>query len=72
MMTRIETLLTVPEVAAATKLKPATIRKYVLNGTIPFHKVGATVRFRPSEIEHWIGGGEDGAPSGGGALLAFK
>jgi excisionase family DNA binding protein len=49
-----ETLMTVGEVAGVTKLTVATLRKYVLRKTIPFVKIGAAVRFKPSEIEKWI------------------
>jgi excisionase family DNA binding protein len=51
-----ETLMTVDEVAGITKLAAATVRKYVLRKTIPFVKIGAAVRFKPSEIEKWISG----------------
>jgi excisionase family DNA binding protein len=54
-----ETYLTIEEVAAYLKLANQTIRKYVLNKTIPYRKVQKSVRFRLSEIERWIdeGGG---------------
>jgi len=49
-----ETYLTVCEVAAAVKLSVQTIRRYVLKGEIPFHRIYRAVRFKPSEIELWI------------------
>jgi excisionase family DNA binding protein len=54
-----ETYLTIEEVAAYLKPAPQTIRKYVLNKSIPYRKVQKSVRFRLSEIEKWIdeGGG---------------
>jgi excisionase family DNA binding protein len=54
-----ETYLTIEEVAAYLKLAQQTIRKYVLNKSIPYRKVQKSVRFRLSEIEKWIdeGGG---------------
>jgi excisionase family DNA binding protein len=52
-----ETYLTIPELAAAVKLSEQTIRRYVLNREIPFHKLKKVVRFRPSEIEKWVEGG---------------
>jgi excisionase family DNA binding protein len=54
-----ETYLTIEEAAAYLKLAPQTIRKYVLNKSIPYRKVQKSVRFRLSEIEKWIdeGGG---------------
>jgi hypothetical protein len=39
------------------KLSGQTIRRYVLNKTIPYHKIQKAVRFRLSEIETWIDGG---------------
>jgi excisionase family DNA binding protein len=53
-----ETYLTIEEVAAYLKLAQPTIRKYVLNKTIPYRKVQKLVRFRLSEIEKWIDKGE--------------
>jgi predicted DNA-binding transcriptional regulator AlpA len=50
----LEKLLDVDEVAGITQLKAATIRKYVLQRSIPFHKILKAVRFVPSEIEAWI------------------
>jgi excisionase family DNA binding protein len=54
-----ETYLTIEEVAGYLKLAKQTIRKYVLNKSIPYRKVQKSVRFRLSEIERWIdeGGG---------------
>jgi excisionase family DNA binding protein len=55
-----ETYMTIEEVAAYLKLANQTIRKYVLNKSIPYRKVQKSVRFRLSEIERWIneGGGD--------------
>jgi len=52
-----ENYLTIEELAVMLKLSKQTIRRYVLNRTIPFHKIGKAVRFRPSEIEKWIDSG---------------
>jgi len=49
-----ETYLTVLEVAETVKLSVQTIRRYVLNKEIPFHKINRMVRFKPSEIEKWV------------------
>jgi excisionase family DNA binding protein len=49
-----ETYLTIPELAALLKLSEQTIRRYVLNDDIPYHKVKKVIRFRPSEIERWV------------------
>jgi excisionase family DNA binding protein len=57
-----ETYLTIEEVAAYLKLANQTIRKYVLNKTIPYRKVQKSVRFRLSEIERWIDSGGGNRP----------
>jgi excisionase family DNA binding protein len=55
-----ETYMTIEEVAAYLKLAPQTIRKFILNKSIPYRKIQKSVRFRLSEIEQWIdrGGGD--------------
>ena len=49
-----ESLMTIADVAEKMNLTEAAIRKFVLLKTIPFVKVGAAVRFIPSEVEDWI------------------
>jgi excisionase family DNA binding protein len=49
-----ETYLTVEELAAHFKLAEQTVRRWVLNNEVPFHKVNHSVRFRISEIEMWV------------------
>jgi PTS system nitrogen regulatory IIA component len=55
-----ETYLTIEEMADYLKLAEQTIRRWVLNREIPYHKIKKVIRFRVSEIEKWIdrGGGE--------------
>jgi excisionase family DNA binding protein len=55
-----ETYLTIEELASHLKLAEQTIRRWVLNREIPFHKIKKVIRFRLSEIERWV---EDGGPS---------
>jgi excisionase family DNA binding protein len=60
-----ETYMTIEDVAEYLKLAQQTIRKYVLNKSIPYRKVQKSVRFRLSEIEEWIdegGGNQPDAP----------
>ena len=52
-----ETYLTIEELAEYLKLAVQTLRRYVLNREIPFHKIKKVIRFRLSEIERWIDGG---------------
>jgi excisionase family DNA binding protein len=61
----LEIYMTIEEVAAYLKLAAQTIRKYVLNKSIPYRKVKKSVRFRLSEIEQWIdnGGGDCSGPA---------
>jgi predicted DNA-binding transcriptional regulator AlpA len=47
-------MMKIGDVAAITQLKVATIRKYVLNETIPYRKIGTALRFEPSEIMGWL------------------
>ena len=49
-----ETYLTIEELAEYLKLAEQTIRRWVLNREIPFHKIKKVIRFRVSEIEKWI------------------
>jgi excisionase family DNA binding protein len=57
----VETYLTIEEVARHLKLAEQTIRRYVLNREIPYHKIKKVIRFRLSEIETWVdrGGGKN-------------
>jgi len=50
----VETYMTVEELAAYLKLAEQTIRRWVLNREIPFHKIKSAIRFRVSEVEKWI------------------
>jgi excisionase family DNA binding protein len=49
-----ENYLTVKDVAIIVKLSTQTIRRYVHNREIPFHKIYRAVRFKPSEITQWL------------------
>jgi predicted DNA-binding transcriptional regulator AlpA len=49
-----EPLLDINDVAEITKIKKATLRRYVLLKQIPFHKVIKAIRFRASEITAWV------------------
>jgi excisionase family DNA binding protein len=65
-----EIYLTVAELAGMVKLSGQTIRRYVLNKTIPYHKIQKAVRFRLSEIETWIDGGGISVKTGGTGIPA--
>jgi excisionase family DNA binding protein len=49
-----ETYLTIEGLAEHLKLSEQTIRRYVLNREIPYHKIKKVIRFRLSEVETWI------------------
>ena len=49
--------MTIEELATYLKLAEQTIRRWVLNRVIPFHKIHKVIRFRVSEIEEWVDGG---------------
>jgi excisionase family DNA binding protein len=52
-----EIYLTIEELAEHIKLSEQTVRRYVLNREIPFHKIKKVIRFKPSEVERWIESG---------------
>ena len=52
-----ETYLTIEELADYLKLAPQSIRRWILNREIPYHKIKKVIRFRISEIEKWIDDG---------------
>jgi len=52
-----QTYLTIEELADYLKLAQQTIRRWVLNREIPYHKIKKVIRFRVSEIEKWINEG---------------
>jgi excisionase family DNA binding protein len=47
-------LLSVEQTADLLGLKPATIYKYRLQGTIPHIKLGTRVLFDPEELHEWV------------------
>jgi excisionase family DNA binding protein len=67
----VETYFTIEELAKYLNYAEKTIRKWVLNREIPFHKIHKSIRFRLSEIEKWVDGGgaqcavEENETSGG-------
>ncbi len=54
MTTQASELLTVPEAAAFLRLKPATIRAWVLHRKVPYVKVGRLVRLRRADVDALI------------------
>ena len=48
-----ERLLKVEEVAKILNVGIGTIRHWVWEGSIPFIKIGGSIRFRSSQIESW-------------------
>lgn len=47
-------LLTITEVAGLLRLKPSTVRAWVLRRKLPYYKVGRLVRIRRSDVETLI------------------
>ena len=47
-------LLTIPETAAALRLKPSTVRAWILARRIPFCKIGRLVRIRREDVEKFL------------------
>jgi excisionase family DNA binding protein len=50
----VETYLDIEGVAKYLGVAEKTVRKWVLNREIPYHKIMKVIRFRVSEIEQWI------------------
>jgi excisionase family DNA binding protein len=53
---KIETFLTVDEIAEALKFHPYTVRRLCREGKIPCFRFGGQWRFRKEEIERWSRG----------------
>jgi len=53
----VETYLSIEGLAKYLEVSEKTVRKWVLNNEIPYHKIIKIVRFRISEIEGWINAG---------------
>ena len=76
----VETYLSIEELAKYLGVSEKTIRRWVLNQDIPYHKIMKFIRFRLSEVERWIeSGGKlsllndeagEGAAGADGAALA--
>jgi excisionase family DNA binding protein len=49
-----EVLLTIIQVAEITQIKVCTLRKYVQKESIPYVKLGGSVRFSPQAISDWV------------------
>ena len=50
---KLRELLSVRTLSEMLDVKEATIRKWVLDRDIPYHKLGKLVRFKLSEIRAW-------------------
>ena len=49
-----ETYLSIEGLAKYLDVAEKSVRKWVLNRDIPFHKIMKLIRFRLSEIEQWV------------------
>ena len=47
-------LLTVKELAQALSMSEPALYKFVSDGTIPYLKIGSSLRFRPAAIRKWL------------------
>jgi excisionase family DNA binding protein len=45
------------ELAAYLKVAEQSIRRWVVNNEIPYHRIHSVIRFRLSEIEKWVDSG---------------
>jgi excisionase family DNA binding protein len=51
-----ERLMTVQQVATWLNMSITWVYKQVEKGLLPFHRVGGTIRFAPSEIQSYLNG----------------
>jgi excisionase family DNA binding protein len=51
----VETYFTTKELSDYLKIHEQSIRRWVLNNEIPFHRIHNVIRHRLSEIEIWVG-----------------
>jgi excisionase family DNA binding protein len=58
-----ETYFTTEELAAYLKVAEQSIRRWVLNNEVPYHRIHNVIRFRLSEIERWVDGHTEKAPA---------
>jgi excisionase family DNA binding protein len=52
-----ETYFNAAELAAYLKVAEQSLRRWVLNNEIPYHRIHSVIRFRLSEIEKWVDSG---------------
>ena len=50
----LETYLSIEGLAKYLNVAEKTVRKWVFNRDIPYHKIKKIIRFRVSEIEQWV------------------
>lgn len=50
----IEPLFTAQDVAAALRLKPATVRRMAAQGLLGYHRIGGELRFRRVDLERLL------------------
>jgi excisionase family DNA binding protein len=49
-----EVLLDVRQVAQLLKISTSTVRRWVLNGFIPYMKIGKAIRFSYTDLDIWL------------------
>jgi len=47
-------LLTIPETAALLRLRPSTLRAWILRRKLPYLKIGRLVRIRRADVEQFL------------------
>jgi len=55
----VETYFTTKGLSDYLKIHEQSIRRWVLNNEIPFHRIHNVIRYRLSEIEVWVGKNKD-------------
>lgn len=59
-----EPWVSLEEIAQHLAVSQDTVHRWMRSRGLPAHKVGRIWRFKVSEVDEWIRGGNAGAPSG--------
>ena len=58
-----ETYFNTKELSGYLKIPEQSIRRWVLNNEIPYHRIHGVIRYRMSEIDKWVDEQKETAPA---------
>ena len=58
-----ETYFNTKELSGYLKIPEQSIRRWVLNNKIPYHRIHGVIRYRMSEIDKWVGKQKETVPA---------